>query len=177
MQLATLKDGRALEIDRASPTDAATILDFLRTAVSESDNLISEPADFDIPVEQEAEWLRSMLPLKDACLLCGKVEGDVAAFASLTTPRRRRIAHTSEVSLIVGRAFWSMGAGGAMLQALIDFARGSGTLTLLHLGVRQGNTRAEKLYSRYGFQHTGCIKNFMCINGKYYDEHKMCLVL
>ena len=64
-----------------------------------------------------------------------------------------------------------------MLDALIDWARGTGIMTKINLRVRTDNQRALALYERKGFVIEGRIRKQILLEGKYYDRHWMGLEL
>ncbi|MDL2294655.1 GNAT family N-acetyltransferase [Ruminococcaceae bacterium OttesenSCG-928-D13] len=177
MSLCRLKNGDRMDILRADPADAAEILQFLGVAAGESDFLASSPEDFDLSVEQERAYLTNMAASPTSITLAGKVDGRVMAIASLNAASQQRCAHTCELSLLVAQACWGQGAGGALIEELLNHARETGTLKLVHLGVREDNQRAIELYHRYGFKVTGRLPGFFCVDGQYYDEILMALIL
>lgn len=172
-----LKGGGRLAVQEASPGDAAEILQFLGIASGESNYLASTPEDFKMTVDQEREYLQNQAAAAHSVTLAGKVEKRVVAIGSLATPRQARCAHTSEVSLLVSRVYWGQGVGAAMLESLLQYARQDGTLRLLHLGAREDNLRALGLYRRFGFEVAGRLKHFFYVDGRYYDQILMELLL
>lgn len=176
MYQATLKNGWTLKVDRAAPEDAAELLQFLKVGAGESPYLASGPGDFEISVPAESAWLAGRAQ-GNSVTLRGCVDGRIMATASLEVPTKPRIAHTGEVSILVGQALWGQGAGTAMMEALLTFARKTGRIRLLHLGVRADNARALRLYQRMGFKQAGRVEKFFCVDGRFYDELLMTLAL
>lgn len=177
MKRVKLRGGQTLVIDAANPRDAAEILQFLNVAAGESDNLSSGPGDFSQSVEAERSYLQQQAASRDSVTLCGKVDGRVMAIGALYTPRLARIAHTSELSVLVGRPFWSLGVGDALITRLTDFAAATGTIRLIHLRVRADNAPAVALYRKHGFQSTGLFERYLKVDGVYHDELIMSLWL
>jgi len=64
-----------------------------------------------------------------------------------------------------------------MLDALLDWARGTQIITKVNLRVRTDNVRAIALYLRKGFALEGTIRQAIQIDGTYYDHHWMGLEL
>ena len=62
------------------------------------------------------------------------------------------------------------------MQALIDAAKASGT-ELINLEVRADNSRAIRLYERFGFKRVGVSPAYMKIGGEYADAVLMYLDL
>ena len=69
------------------------------------------------------------------------------------------------------------GIGTRLITAIIDFAKDTGKLEILHLGVKADNSRAIKLYEKMGFQEIGRYPKFFKINNVYHDEIFMNLYL
>lgn len=62
------------------------------------------------------------------------------------------------------------------MEALIRFARGQG-LEILQLDVRADNGRAIALYESLGFETLGRYRNFLKVQGEYFDAYCMNLYL
>ena len=56
-----------------------------------------------------------------------------------------------------------------MLKALIDYAKSTGYIETIYLDVVSENTRAIKLYEKFGFKSFGINKHAAKVNQKYYD--------
>lgn len=177
MKSVILKNGKELIIDKAKKEDAKDIIEYLNIIGGESDNLLFGSDEFSLTVEQEEEIIESRESSQTSCLMIGRINGEVASIAMLTAPMRKRIAHTSEIAISVKKKFWNTGAGTGMLKEIIDFARNTKIITVIHLGVKAENENAIKLYEKLGFEKIGLYKNFFKIDGKYYDEILMNLYL
>ena len=75
------------------------------------------------------------------------------------------------------KEYWGLGIGSAMVSTLIDFAKETGVIKLLTLEVHEQNTRAQKLYEKFGFEVVGSHKGKFFVNGNYYDDILMDLSL
>lgn len=175
---ATLKNGKTLAMRMAVPDDAAALLDFLCTATGDSQYLISTPESFAaLTVEQERAFIEATAAAPTSCMLCGLVDDTMAALATLNGPAHPRIAHTAELSLLVGSGYRGLGAGSAMVRELAAFARAAGALRTLYLGVHAQNAPAIALYEKLGFRHTGRREGYFLIDGQLGDELLMQLEL
>ncbi len=110
-------------------------------------------------------------------LFVGKIVGEIACVGSLTSPKKGRISHQSEIALSVRKKFWNMGVGTELMKTLIDFAKQSGEIEIIYLGVRADNINAIRLYKKMGFEQIGLYKNYSKINGVYADDILMNLYL
>ncbi len=172
-----LKNGDRLFIAKAQKEDAKGIIEYLNIVGGESDNLLFGKNEFKMAVEQEKNYLDSLESLPTSIMLCGKIGGKIASVCSISAPSRERIAHTSEMAVSVKKEYWGMGIATAMMSELIDFARQTSKIEIIHLGVRAQNKNAIHLYKKFGFEEIGIYKNFFKIDDRYYDEILMNLYL
>lgn len=170
MKSIILNNGMELIIDKAKNEDAKDMVEYLRLIGGESDNLLFGANEFPLTVEQEEEVIESRNKSLTSCFMLGRINGELVSVTSLTAPTRDRIAHTCEVAISVKKKFWNIGVGKNMLSELIEFAKNTNIITVIHLGVRADNENAIKLYEKLGFEKIGVYKNFFKINGNYYDE-------
>ena len=172
-----LKNGMELFICRAVKDDAEKIIEYLNMVGGESDNLLFGKNDFHMSVEEEQSYIEDINESKTSVLFVGKVDGEIVCVGNIGVPNRERIAHQSEVALSVKKAYWNIGIGTALMNALIEFAKKSGKAEVIHLGVKAGNSNAITLYKKMGFEEIGVYKKFFKIDGNYYDEILMNLYL
>jgi RimJ/RimL family protein N-acetyltransferase len=164
-----LKNGSVLRIRRSHPDDAEEILGYLKTVGSESDNLLFGAEGMPFTVEQEREFLAKTAEAKTSIMLTGLVDGRIVSVVNLNSPSRERIAHTADIGVSVLKAYWNAGVGTAMVGALIDFARSTGVIEIVHLEVRADNVHAIQLYEKVGFVPIGRYPRRIRIGGDYFD--------
>ena len=63
------------------------------------------------------------------------------------------------------RSHWGRGVGGALLDALLAWARGNPAVTKVKLRVRADNAAAIALYEARGFEVEGRLRGEMVIDG------------
>ena len=160
-------------IRKAAPSDAARLVEFLKTVGGETDNLTFGPEGLGISVKDEEEYIKD-LDSRDVMIVAEK-DGKIVGDASLSC-FFRRMAHRAELGISVVRSEWGNGLGYELMQRCISHARENG-ITLITLEVRSDNARAIRLYEKCGFAKTGTIPNYFLIDGKYYDFDIMALVL
>lgn len=103
----------------------------------------------------------------------GKIVGN-AHFSGMT---RERVKHRGTIGISVRRSEWGQGIGSRLLRTVIDFARDTAHVEIISLEVKSDNTRAIKLYKKFGFEHIGHFKGFLKIDGEYADFELMNLYL
>ena len=172
-----LKDGRELTIRKATKDDAGEILEYLKLVGGESDNLTFGANGLGMTLEQEEEYVESKNNSKTSALLVGLVGGRIVCDGSISAPTMERVAHIGEVGISVLKEFWGIGIGTCLMNEMIRFAKETGILEVLFLGVKAENTTAIALYKKLGFQEIGRFPGFFKVSGKYYDEIMMILYL
>ena len=166
-----------LVIRPACKEDAAALLAYVNATAGESDNLSFGLNEFEMTVEQEEAFLEKVQKTPDSTYLIGVADGEIICAGNLNAHVRKRFAHKCSIGMSVRKAYWGQGVGYALLRALIDFAKSTGTLELMHLEVRADNERAIALYKKAGFVETGRFPKDIKINGEYFDALFMVLHL
>ena len=85
------------------------------------------------------------------CSLTGTMDGAPCAIATLYLQPYVRLAHQSEMGIVVSPRFQGKGIGGQMMRNLIHLAKETFKVELLHLTVMDGSP-AIQFYERLGFK-------------------------
>ncbi len=158
----------------AKADDAAELLDFLKIIGGESDNLTFGAEGLPFSVEDEASFIESMNQ-NGNLLLLAKYEDRIVGKVSISR-FPRRMNHRAELGITVLKAEWGKGIGRELMRQAIEHARAQ-ELEILSLEVRSDNTRAIRLYEKYGFQKIGTFPGSLKINGQLIDFDIMILHL
>ena len=177
MRSMKLENGKCLVLREANINDAEAMLQYLNIVGGESDNLLFGANEFRLTVEQERNYIESMRGNDNALMAIGVIDGQIISVAQVAAPPRKRIAHNGELAISVKKEYWSMGIGTEMMKLLVDFAKETGVIKNISLGVKSDNEKGIKLYEKMGFEKVGVHKNFFNIDGKYFDEILMDLYL
>ena len=174
----TVCDGRTLILRDPTLDDAQELIDFLKIVGSETDFLLADENGIEgLTLEGEQSWITSTLESPNTKMFVGTIDGEIVLVCDVRAAGRTRIAHVGGVAISIKRAYWHLGIGHIAMQAMIDFAKSTGTLRTLSLEVREGNERAISLYKRFGFVEVGRHKARINVRGTYYDEILMDLDL
>lgn len=177
MKEVKLKNGEVLFIRKPTIEDAENMIKYLNNIGGESDNLLFSKDDFHLSIEQEKEYIKNLTNNTNSIMLLGLINNEIISVSGLVTSSRKRIAHNSEFSISVKKAYWGLGVGNAIMDATINFAQSTKMIKNISLGVKSDNVNAIKLYEKHGFVKIGVHKNFFNIDGIYYDEILMDLNL
>lgn len=165
-----LKTGELLTLRKPEEQDAKSILSYLNQVGGESDNLLFGEDEFPLTVEQETSYLKSLEGRSGTLMLLGLLDSEIVSVAQISSLSRKRIAHNAEIALSVKKAHWQKGIGLSMMEELLAFARYTGTIRTVSLGVKADNETAIRLYEKLGFEKIGVHKDYFLIRGEYFDE-------
>ncbi len=175
---AALSDGRTLAMREPTVDDARLLVAYPKIVGSETDYLVADENGIaGLTVESERAYIENTLSMQNTVMYLGFIGDELVALGDIRAAQRPRIAHTAELSITVKKAYQGIGAGSAMMQAMLDFARETGVLRCIELTVRCDNDRAIRLYERFGFRTCGRCTDFFRVRGAYYDACIMELML
>lgn len=155
-----------LEIRKARAADAERILEYCKLIGGESDNLPFGPEGVSMTVEREQAYLESIADSATELYLVAVEDGEVVGVANIGAFGKPRLSHKATFSLSVRKAAWGKGIGTKLMERMLDFARQSGTITVIGIEVRSDNHRAIALYKKYGFETIGTFEGYMNVNGE-----------
>lgn len=160
-------------IERATATDAAAILEYLKQVGGETDNLTFDAEGLSFSRKEEEAYITQIEKSCDDIMLVAKDNGIIIGNASLSRlPRRMR--HRGDFSVSVAKEYWNKGIGGQLLSKILEFAK-ENAFEVIDLQVRSDNVRAIHLYEKYGFQKTGTHPAFFKIGEEEISFDYMCL--
>ena len=172
-----LEDGRALWIREAGPEDAPAVLAYLEEISGQSDFLTFGPGELEITEPEEREFLHKCRVSANDLFILGLVDDAIVGTLSFSAGHRPRLRHRGEVGISVRKDLWGLGIGALMLDALVDWARGTQVVKKIDLRVRTDNRRAIRLFERTGFVREGTLRKEIFLNGEYFDHYWMGLEL
>ena len=140
-------------VEKAVPSDAAMLLEYLQQVGGETDNLTFGPEGMPFSVEVEAEFISSMENSIDNIMLLAKCDDKIIGCASLNR-LPRRMKHRGDFAISVAKEYWNKGIGSQLLNNIIAFAK-ENNFEIIDLQVRSDNKRAIHLYEKYGFKKIG----------------------
>lgn len=142
-----------ITIDRAKPTDAQLILDYLKQVGGETDNLTFGAEGMPFSAQEEAAYIAQFENSKDSIMLVAK-DGDKIVGIGTLERLPRRMNHRGDLGLSVAKSHWNKGIGSELMEKLLGFARENG-FEIVDLQVRSDNISAIHIYHKFGFQKLG----------------------
>lgn len=162
-------------IRRLVPADAEVYLPLRRTALLESPFSFSSSPEDDRA--RSIEWVREALGGGDKAVL-GAFDGHLIGIIGITREQSLKSSHKCDVwGLYVEPDSRRMGAGRALIDEAIRFARSISGVTHVHLSVSERAVAAMALYHSLGFQTWGVEPAAIRIGNADATEHHMVLEL
>jgi RimJ/RimL family protein N-acetyltransferase len=168
----SLGDARNVTIRTTEASDAAAVLAFRKTVADETEFLMGGADEIRRDITQQAEHLQTTLRSPVDLLVLAEVEGRLAGLAGLEGSRLQRFAHGVTLGMDVGREFWRLGIGRALLESLLRWADSHGVVRVA-LEVVETNTPAIRLYESLGFEHEGRLRARRKRGDVYLDNYMM----
>lgn len=153
-----------ITIEKAVETEAKEILEYLKKAGGETENLTFGSEGLSFTVKEEADYLEKIKNSSDEVVLVAKSNGIIVGDASLTR-LPRRMSHRGEIGIGVLKDYWNKGIGSRLLSEIIAFAK-ENSFDTLDLQVRSDNSAAIHLYEKFGFKKIGTHPDFFRIRGE-----------
>ncbi len=182
--MVTLKDDRSAIIRPVRIEDAGSVLACQRAVLRAGEGVVRSADQLPQTCEGIAEELVGWTDgtrngVRGAMLVC-VLAGEIIGEATIRRMSPKRLRHVAHVSVEVHPEFQGLGVGRALMNGLLDWAKGpEGTgLLRIDLGVFATNVRAIRLYESLGFRIEGTRKRFVRFeDGTFVDDHVMALML
>jgi len=150
-----LRDGRTLRIRNAEAKDAQNVLDFIALTRGQTDYLLSYPDEHRFDLEQETQYLEGLLESDREIMLLTELDSTLCGCLGLyALGGRYKVRHRADFGISVDEAFWGLGIGKALMEAVIQCAK-LAHYTQLELSVVADNERAVSMYHKFGFVEFG----------------------
>ena len=169
------KDGRTATLRSAQLGDAAEMVRFLVDVCGETEFLLAYPEERQsLTVERERAFLTNTLNSGVELMLTAWVDGHLAGVANISFSTRMKMRHRASVAISIRRAYWNLGLGTALLNALVDAAKARPEVRQVELEFIEGNRRAQVLYEKVGFRVVGVHPDaFVLKDGTMRNEYLM----
>lgn len=162
-------------IQKAKPEDAAALIEYLKIIGGETDNLTFGAEGLPVTVEEERAFLEKENADGRSVMLLVRENGKILADGHIQA-MTRRISHRASLGITVLKEAWGRGIGTALMERLIAHAKENG-IEIIELQVRCDNTRAIRLYEKFGFVKIGHYPGCLKVDGKLIDCDLMNLYL
>ena len=155
-----------------------SMIQYMKIMLGETPFLLRTPEEFDYTPEEEARVLGGRKNDPRTLMLVAEMDGQIIASADVCSHgRKSRVQHRAELGISVRIDYWQLGIGSALMERLIAFAVQCG-YEQIELTVESKNSRAIKLYMKYGFTVYGTRPHGMKYpDGSYDNDYLMIKML
>ena len=149
------KEGRKVILRSACEDDAEDLIKYLKETAKETPYLLREEDEINLTVEDEKGLIKMFLELDNALMLLAYVDGKHVGNCSFSPVGPfRRFAHRCDMAIALYQEYCECGIGSIMLETALRYAKEVG-YEQAELEVVSSNTKAIKLYEKYGFKKYG----------------------
>lgn len=165
-------------IREATPKDAEQIITHMVEMSSEPhNNILTSPGEFNVTIEEERDLLADYAASINSVWLVAESEGEIIGILNCRGGRRSANRHSASLGISIMKRWRNHGVGSALMQRMVEWARGTGIVTRLELDVFADNARAIHVYEKIGFKLEGRKVRAYYKDGKYVDALFMALLL
>ncbi len=136
----------------------------------EREFMITQPEEFQFTEEQERAWLQQHNDNPGMISLLAFAQKTLVGYLQFACEERRRRAHSGKFGMAVRKEWREKGVGGALIQALLDWAWDNPQVEKVRLEVFATNSRGIHLYQKLGFVEEGrLLKEIQIAPRQYID--------
>ncbi len=158
-----------IDVRRATPGDAAALLDLKLRLDQETTFMMFEPGERRSSIEAVRAEIEERLASANSTLIVAAHEGCLAGYVEASGGVFNRTRHSAVVVAGVRTHYAGQGLGTRLFQALVDWADAAG-IVRLELTVMTDNAAAIGLYEKFGFEREGRRRCSMIVDGACVDE-------
>lgn len=156
-----------VDVRVATVQDAKAILGLCRRVMKESPFVIGQEAE-EMSVEQQKSNILNYAQSPNSLLVVAEVDMQLVGMANLTVLPSSKQAHVAEIGVMLIKEYFGYGIATLMMEMLLEFATHT-SLKVLTLEVVEQNTKAIRLYERFGFKCVGKLSKRLRYDFKDYD--------
>jgi putative acetyltransferase len=165
-------------VREAKAADAKQLICFVRELAEEPEvDILLSPGEFKFTPGQERKIIAEYADSQNSRMLIAEFDGEIIGVLHCKGGEYKVIRHRVTLGMSVREDWRNKGVGTALLTKAIEWARSTGIITRLELGVYARNETAIRLYKKFGFQVEGRKLKAFYRNGEYLDELVMALLL
>lgn len=139
----------------------------------ETENLDREKGEAYIDIPGFGQIIKTDTEKPRNLFLVAVVHDRIVGFSRCEGIYLNRFSHKVEFGICVCKDFWGYGIGKNLLEQSVSWADRNG-IKKMTLNVTETNDKAIKLYTSFGFEVEGLLKNDKLLaNGKYYNTIMM----
>jgi len=158
---------RPFEIRRATPGDAAGLVELAREVAAEPEGWLLAGEEWRTPAA-ERRYLRAVRRSQHAAVFVAETADGLVGRLSVARDPHPASHHVADLGLMVAASHRRLGIGRALLDRTVEWARANG-IVKLELHVFPHNEPAIALYESFGFVQEGYRRRHYRRRGEYVD--------
>ena len=163
-------------VRRAEPSDAQQLKDLGDAVAAEPEGWLVTTTNGWRDAADERRYLRAIRRYANAAVFVAEDDGLIVGRLSIARDQHPASRHVADLGLMVAASHRRRGIGTSLLEAAVQWARGSG-VRKLELHVFPWNEGAIALYEHFGFVREGYRKEHYRRGSEYVDAVLMALRL
>jgi len=168
------KDGRAFLIRKPDDNDAEKIIQYSKLLFASTDQVLTTLEEYTITVAEEKIWINNSLQNPAAITLVAEANESIIGLLFFVPLTKKKNRHMGEFGVNVHPDYQAKGIGRALVETLLNWAKGNSQIEKVFLNVLATNSNAIKLYKDLGFTEEGRhVKAIKQITGEYVDSIQM----
>ncbi len=171
----TIKDESSILLRVATPSDATPMQELALSIFKKSEYTLTSADEFTLTEADELKVIEEYSNKPGYIYILAEQDEKLVGMLNFSNGKRRRNAHTGELSMGVHPDFHNMGVGTLLLECLIDWAEKNDLIKKISLGVFINNSHAIHLYKNLGFMEEGRKRREIKLDdGEFVDLVLMC---
>lgn len=162
----TLKNGASVVIREVQIEDAQILVEYMKIVNIETKNLMREPHEFKMTIEEEISFIEKVLKSNNQCMYLVFLNNDLISTAGFHGSMLSRVNHRVSIGISVLQAYNNLGVGSIVMEELISKAK-EYHKTKIELEVRSDNPNAIHLYGKFGFKIEGYREDGFYVDDKF----------
>ncbi|MGT2933891.1 GNAT family N-acetyltransferase [Streptococcus catagoni] len=161
-------------IEEATTADASQLLSCLGQIIEETDYISDTELVASADLSFMEQFIEEQLQAQDRICLLVKVDDKVVGLVNLEAGQKESDSHIADLFIAIREGYQGYGLGSDLMALAVDWAEYSPQIKKLELEVQKRNTRALKLYEKFGFEIEGTRKkSAKTKNGEFLDLYLM----
>lgn len=160
---------QSVHIRDAVLTDAENLFSFFQKLDTETHFMLYEPGERSTSIEEQEKQLTDFVGSDSKVMFVVESDAHFVGFAIAIGGFANRNRHSAFIAIGILQAYWRMGIGYQLLQAIESWAKNK-QMHRLDLNVSPHNHRAINLYEKFGFEREGIKRDSLLVDGKYVSE-------
>lgn len=161
----------------AQESDAGNIVNFFNHIGGESSFMSFEKDEYALDAKEQAAVIHQFQNDPTNTMLLAMAGDEIAGLSTITSSHKIKSRHDAELGIVVAQKYQGNGIGTKLIQSVISWVKENNITSRISLEVRADNIKAINIYMKLGFIVEGCRKNSTLLNGIYYDDYLMGMML